>query len=131
MRPALRAGQYGPAMIEAARLLGSKIAKGKNVELPDSLPRPIFEDSQGRGRQLTSIDTRKLIIMVGIGLLLLFLMSRGGGGGLGGLAWMLLGSGGGGYSRGGGGFGGASSGGSSWGGFGGGSSGGGGASSDW
>ena len=131
MRPALRAGQYGPAMIEAARLLGAKISKGKNIQVADSLPRPIFEDSGSRGRQLNTTDTRKIIIMVGIGALLLFLMSRGGGGGLGGLAWMLLGSSVGGYSRGGGGFGGYSSGGGGSGGFGGGSSGGGGASSDW
>lgn len=130
MRPALRASQYGPALIEAARSLGTKIAVGKNIQIAESLPAPIFDDTQPRGSRQTQLNPKQILFMVGIAIVLLILMSRGGGGGMGGLAWLLL-SGASGYSRGGGGFGGPSSGGSSWGGFGGGSSGGGGASSDW
>lgn len=127
MRPALRAGQYGPAMIEAARILGGKIANGKNIQVAESLPQPVFQGSGERGRRLGNPDARQIILMVVVGLFVFYLMSRGGGR-RGGGPWFFPG---GGFSGGGGGFGGYSSGGSSWGGFGGGSSGGGGASSDW
>ena len=128
MRPALRAQQYGPALIEAVRVLGTKIATGKNIQIPESLPARRFRDdnipqsSDAKQRQLTQI-----LLVVGVFALIAFFnrrRSRYGGGG----PWFF--PGGGGYSSGGG-FGGSSSGGSSWGGFGGGDSGGGGASSDW
>jgi uncharacterized protein len=140
MRPALRQGQYGAAMIAAAQRLGSTIAESKGVTIPgpalvtrvprehrDSIPWPF--------------------IFFGIFLLLLIFRRRGGGGryygggGFGGGFWsgLLLGQvlnsgrGSSGGGRDGGGFGGYDSGGSGggFGGFGGGDSGGGGASSDW
>ncbi len=125
MRPALRASQYGPALIEAARVLGTKISASKKVELSETLPpRALFEDGPRKG---TNREQRRIVeILLVVGLIGLFaMMSRRGGGGrrYGGGPWILPGGGGG--------FGGASSGGSSWGGFGGGDSGGGGASSDW
>jgi len=138
MRPALRQGQYGPAALAAAELLGATIAKSKNVSIavpqvttrvprsaPDSIPWPL--------------------IFIGIFFLLLVLRRGGGSGGPygrgGGGFWsgLLLGqllnagSRGGFSGRDGGGFGGFDSGGSGggFGGFGGGDSAGGGASSDW
>lgn len=124
MRPALRAGQYGPGLIEAARVLGTKIAVGKNIAVPEALPPRQFredntpQNSSAKQRQLTQI----LVVVGAMALFAFFSRNRGGG------PWFF--PGGGGYSSGGG-FGGAGSGGSSWGGFGGGDSGGGGASSDW
>jgi uncharacterized protein len=130
MRPALRQGDYGDAMMAAAQTIGSAIAKAKNVELQASLPR--------RARPAVS-DTFPFPVLIGGLFLLLFLMragrrgGRGGGGGLGVLPWLILGNmmgGSMGGGRGGGGFGGFDSGGG-FGGFGGGDSGGGGASSNW
>lgn len=128
MRPALRAGQYGEAMLTAAQSIGSIIAKDKGVAITAQLPR-----RQVRER---TVHTLPWPLIVGA-LVLFFLFTRGGGRGGGGfLTGMLLGNmmsggrrdyGGGGW---GGGFGGGDSGGG-FGGFGGGDSGGGGASSDW
>src|SRR5579872_417792 len=39
MRPALRQGQYGEAMMAAAQTIGSTVAKAKNVSLDAQLPR--------------------------------------------------------------------------------------------
>lgn len=137
MRPALRAGDYGVAMLSAAERLGSTIAQAKGMEIPA----PEF-------RRRVERETRDSIpwplIFLGIFLLVMFLRrggrgggNRGGGGGGSGfwtgllLAQLL--SGGGRRGGDGGGFGGYDSGGSGggFGGFGGGDSGGGGASSDW
>lgn len=122
MRSALRANNYGEAMLAAAHRLGSVIAQGKGVQL-DTEPRRRIRRETGGGFPWP--------IVVGL-VVLLFLASSGGGGGL--LSGMLLGQMMGHYSRGnhrsGGGFGGYDSG-DSFGGFGGGDSGGGGASSDW
>lgn len=131
MRPALRARQYGDAMMAAAQIIGSTIAKSKNVSLDAQLPR--------RARP-SSGDSIPWPALLG-GLFLLFWLlragSRGGRGGGGGF-WtgLLLGNlmrGGGWGGSSGGGFGGFDSGGGGggFGGFGGGDSGGGGASSDW
>ncbi len=114
MRPALRAGEYGPALVEAARLLGERIARGKGVRIEETLPAQRFRREDTRGVQ----DNMWVRILVLI--LFLYLMSKFGGGGrrryYGGVP---------------GGWGGAARGGASWGGFGGGRSGGGGASSSW
>ena len=127
MRPALRQGQYGEAMMAAAQTIGTTIAKAKNVSLDAQLP---------RRRRPTGTSIPWPVILGGVFLLFWLMRSggrRGGGGGGGFLTGMILGnlmsrSGYGG--RGGGGFGGFDSGGG-FGGFGGGDSGGGGASSDW
>jgi uncharacterized protein len=140
MRPALRRGEYGAAMIAAAQRLGSTIAESKGVTIPGpALVRRVQREPQDR--------IPWPLILFGI-FFLLMLFRRGGGGryyggggGIGGGFWsgLLLGqilnagrgwSGGG---RDGGGFGGYDSGGSGggFGGFGGGDSAGGGASSDW
>ena len=128
VRPYLRQGQYGEAMLTAAEVMGSTIAKAKGVTLDEHLvQRRMPEAAPGRGLPWP------LIIF---GLFILFwLLSRGGGPG-GFLAGMILGNVLGGGRRGGwggGGFGGYDSGGGGggFGGFGGGDSGGGGASSDW
>jgi uncharacterized protein len=137
MKPALRSGQYGQAMLEAAQTIGSTIAKAKGVSIQSDMPQRV----QRRG----STTTFPWQVILG-GIVLLVLLSRAGrgggfgrgGGGSGFLTGMLLGNllGGGGRSYGGGGgggFGGFDSGGSGggFGGFGGGDSAGGGASSDW
>lgn len=135
MRPALRAGDYGSAMLAAAVRLGGAIAQSKGVTI--EAPRV-----QYRRRPQTQDRIPWQLIFFGI-FLLIMLMRRGGGGygggysGGGGGFWtgMLLGAllDGGRGRRGGGGFGGFDSGGGfgGFGGFGGGDSGGGGASSDW
>lgn len=131
MRPALRAGQYGEALMAAAQTIGSRVAESKGVAIDAALERRM---PTGRRQSLPWP-----LVLGGLALLL-FLMGAGGrgqrgyGGGLGGvLPGMILGGmmgrstwGG----RGSGGFGGFDSG-DSFGGFGGGDSGGGGASSDW
>lgn len=144
MRPDLRAGRYGPALIAAAREMASQIAQGKNLPFSGSLPerRREPEDRSGGSRGLPFP-----LIILGI-FVLLWLFGRGGrrgggryggGGGGGFLTGMILGNllsggrrgdGGSGWG-GGGGFGGDSGGGGGFGGFGGGDFGGGGASSDW
>jgi len=131
MRPALRQGQYGEAMMAAAETIGSTVAKAKNVTLSAQLPRRV---------RPTAGDSIPWPAIVGGIFMLLWLMrlggprGYGGGGGGGFLTGMILGNllsrdswGG----RGSGGFGGSDSDGGGFGGFGGGDSGGGGASSDW
>jgi uncharacterized protein len=138
MRPALREGNYGAALLAAAQRLGDTIARSKGV----ALAAPQGEVHRVQPTPRDSIPWP--IIFFGI-FFLLMLLRRGGGGGRsgggGGGFWsgMLLGSmlnsgrGWSGGGRDGGGFGGYDSGGSGggFGGFGGGDSGGGGASSDW
>lgn len=125
MRPALRAGNYSEAFLEAARQLGERLAQAKGVAVNESLPARRAIAGQRRG--LETIPTPWLIVG-GIVLLMLLAGRMGGGGrryGRGCGPWISTGGYGGGFGGGGG------SGGSSWGGFGGGNSGGGGASSDW
>lgn len=133
MRPALRQGDYGDALMAAAQTIGNTIAQAKHVTIPTTLPRH-YQERPG--------DSIPWPMIVGAFVLLAWLArSRGpggyggggGGGGGGLLTGILLGNvlgrstwG----SRGGGGFGGSDSG-DGFGGFGGGDSGGGGASSDW
>jgi uncharacterized protein len=128
MRPALRQGQYGEALVAAAQTIGSAIAQAKNVSLNAPLQR--------RVRRSTGDSIPWPLLAGGLFLLLWLIRSggrRGGGGGgfwtgliLGNLMRGMGGGGGGGF----GGYDGGSSGGG-FGGFGGGDSGGGGASSDW
>jgi len=130
IRPILRQGNYGGALLAAAQQLGERIAQAKGVDLA---PLPIRRGQRVAQRQ--SIPWPVLVIGFFFILWLLGRIGRGGGGGgTGFLAGMFLGNmmgrGGSGWG-GGGGFGGGGSGGSGWGGFGGGDSGGGGASSDW
>jgi uncharacterized protein len=136
IRPILRQGNYGGALLAAAQQFGGRIAQSKGVALqPGQLPRGRAE-SQGRGGSGGFLGILVLIAVVFVILRLFF--GRGGGGGGGGgtgfLAGMLLGDlmgGGRGGGWGGGGFGGGDSGGGGFGGFGGGDSGGGGASGSW
>jgi len=128
MRPSLRQGQYGDAMIAAAQTIGSTIAKGKNVPLDAQLPR--------HARRSSRDSIPWPAVLIGLFFLFWLLRSAGRGGGGGGfwtglIVGNLMGRGLGG--GGGGGFGGYDSGGGGggFGGFGGGDSGGGGASSDW
>jgi uncharacterized protein len=135
MRPALRAGEFGQAMMYAAQRIGTILAQDKGVSIPDTLPR----------RRIQEHPVRRipwpLILTV---IFFAFIFFRGGRGGSGGGSFLtgmllgnLLGGGGRGYGGGGsggggyGGFGGSDGGGGGFGGFGGGGSGGGGASSDW
>jgi uncharacterized protein len=138
MRPMLRGGNYGAALLEAAQQMAVQIARGKGVAPPDGtvVQHPArAQPSSGRG------GIPFPLIILGI-FFLFWLFGRGGrrggrGGGGGFLTGMLLGnilSAGRSRDWGGGGFGGWDSGGGGgggFGGFGGGSSGGGGASSDW
>ena len=138
MRPALRAGQYGQAMLAAAERLGGTIAQSKGVQIP---PPAVVH----RIPRSTPDRIPWPLIFIGIFILLMLLRGGGGtrygGGGGGGRFWtgLLLGSllnsrrGWSGGGRDGGGFGGFDSGGGGggFGGFGGGDSAGGGASSDW
>lgn len=141
MAPSLRAGDYGDAMLTAARFLGQKIAAEKGVNLSEYAPRP-KRPPQPAYRQIPLP-----IILLGI-IFLFWLISlgrRGGGGGFGGgggirrggpsvLPFPIVlggGRGGGWGGSSGGGFGGYDSGGGGFGGFGGGDSGGGGASGSW
>jgi uncharacterized protein len=133
MRPALRQGQYGEAMMAAAQTIGSTIAHAKNVSLDVQLPRRVHRSTGG------SIPLPALLFGLFFLIWLIRAGSRGGPGGGGGF-WTglilgnLMGRGlGGGFGGGGGGFGGydGGGGGGGFGGFGGGDSGGGGASGDW
>jgi len=132
MRPALRQGDYGDAMLAAAETIGATIAQAKHVTITATLP-------PRRYRPGASDSIPWPMILGGI-FLLLWLIRAGaprGFGGFGGggiLPALILGNlmgrstwG----SRGGGGFGGSDSSDGGFGGFGGGDSGGGGASSDW
>jgi uncharacterized protein len=136
MRPQLRQGRYGAALIQAAVRLGETIAKDQGVEIPPPA-------SYQRPRRISRDSLPWPLILFGL-FLLFGLFSRGGrggyrggGGGGGFLTGMLLGAllNGGRYrgGRDGGGFGGfdGGGGGGGFGGFGGGNSGGGGASSGW
>jgi uncharacterized protein len=130
MRPALREGQYGQAMLLAATRIGNILAQDKGVTIPNGMAqRPRVREQP--------VESFPWPLVLGA-LAFFFLLSRGRGGGGGGgfLTGMLLGNlmGGGGRRYGGGGyggFGGSDGGGGGFGGFGGGDSGGGGASSDW
>jgi uncharacterized protein len=131
VRPILRQGNYGAALLAAAEEFGTQIAQAKGVALGDSPPVPRVRYARpSRGIPFP-------LILFGLFLLfgLLRRMGGGTGGGTGFLTGMLLGNmmgRGGGW--GGGGFGGYDSGGGGgggFGGFGGGDSGGGGASGGW
>lgn len=143
MRPQLREGDYGAALLTAARAMAQQIAQGKGVAFEDALPQR--EERTRVVRHRSGIPGP--LIILGI-FLLLWLLGRGGrrggrggrpGGGGGFLTGLLLGNllggGRGGWDGGGwgngGGFGGGSGGGGGFGGFGGGDAGGGGASSNW
>ena len=138
IRPILRQGNYGGALLSAAEQFGQRIADAKGVAI-EGQPRrqPGSRDSGGGGGLFG--------ILIAFALLMLFLRGIGGRGGPGGgsgaggfltgiLLGNLLGRGGnwdgGRGSWGGGGFGGGGGGGG-FGGFGGGGSGGGGASGGW
>ena len=130
IRPLLRQGSYGAAMVSAAQQMGTEIARAKGVESPGVAPPARVRRQAPMPRGLPWP-----LILIGI-VVLLFLFRGGGRGGGGFLMGMilgnLLGSGGrGGGGWGGGGFGGGGGGGGGFGGFGGGDSGGGGASGDW
>ncbi len=136
MRPELRNGNYGAALLAAARAMAAQIAQGKGIAFSEALPQP--EESQRPAAYRSGRGIPVPLIILGI-FVLLFLLGRGGrrGGGGGFLLGMLLGNllggsryGGGGWGNGGG-FGGGSGGGGGFGGFGGGDFGGGGASSNW
>ena len=130
MRPALRAGQFGQALIYAAQRVGTVIAQDKGVTVPGgALPQ------RTRVRESPARSIPWPLILGAVALFFLFARGGGRGGGGGFLPGMILGGMMGGGGRGGGrdygGFGGSDGGGGGFGGFGGGSSGGGGASSDW
>jgi len=135
IRPILRQGNYGGALLAAAQQMGSRIADSKGVELGDQVPRA--------ARQRQPVNSIPWPLLLGGIIFFLWIMGRiggGGGSGIGGggtgfLTGMLLGNlmgrrggwgggGFGGYDSGGGGSGG-------FGGFGGGDSGGGGSSGSW
>lgn len=141
MRPELQAGDYGAALLTAARTMADQIAQGKGIAFSGNVP-------QTEQRQEPETHERGGmpigLLLLGGFVLLIWLLSRsgrrgGGGFGGGGGFWigLLLGNLlGGGRSSGsswgdGGGFGGSSGGGGGFGGFGGGDFGGGGASSNW
>ncbi len=122
MRPALREGAYGDALIAASHYLGTRIGQAKNVTVEDgAAPQP-----ERRRKKEGAIP---LWLMIVGGIFLLYLIGSGNIGAAWMLGSVLSGRGG----RGGGGFGGYDGGGGSggFGGFGGGDSGGGGSSSDW
>ena len=132
VRPLLRQGQYGAAILQGAESMGSRVAAAKHVTLDFEMQRPLVQDRTHTERQSVHVPLRLIVIVV---VIILLLASRGGRGG-GCLTWFLLGNllGGGGRGWGGGGWGGGGGfggGGGGVGGFGGGDSGGGGASSGW
>jgi uncharacterized protein len=131
IRPILRQGNYGGALLAAVQQFGTRIGAAKGVDLETGQPQVPQQPSVSR-----SLPWPLILVMVFV--VLSMIGSRRGGGRWGGgglLQGLILGSllsGGrrGGGWGGGGGFGG-DSGGGGFGGFGGGDSGGGGASSDW
>jgi uncharacterized protein len=135
MRPLLQGGEYGQAVVAAARAMAAQIAQGKGIAFSDAqMPRQTTTGASEHGRGIPTF-----FIVLGF-FFLLWLLGRSGGrrggGGSGFLTGIVLGNllGGGrrsGGGWGGGGFGGGSSGGGGFGGFGGGDFGGGGASSNW
>ena len=135
IRPILRQGNYGGALLAAAQQIGSHIGQAKGVDLGEE--RPLTRERRAPQRLGSPWP-----LLIGGFFLLMWIIGRFSGGGRGGgggagtglLTGMILGNmmgRGGGW--GGGGFGGSGSGGGGggFGGFGGGDSGGGGASSDW
>jgi uncharacterized protein len=133
IRPILRQGNYGGALLAAAEQFGSRIAESKGVAIANAPQAP-----QGTGGGAPSFP----IGLIFFGVIVLIMIVRGltgrggGGGGFGGfLTGMFLGNlmgrGGGGWSGGGFGGSGGGGGGGGFGGFGGGDSGGGGASGGW
>jgi uncharacterized protein len=137
IRPILRQGNYGGALLAAAQQFGSRVAQSKGVALEAGQPPPGPPEPRGQGSAGGFLGIVIAIIVVFFVLRLLFGGGGGGGGGVGGfLTGMLLGNlMGRGRGWGGGGFGGydggGGGGGGGFGGFGGGDSGGGGASSSW
>ncbi len=137
MRPDLRGGNYGAALLAGAGSMAAQIAQGKGVAFSGTVPQPEEEPRRIAVRHRSGIPFPLLILGIFFVLWLLGRGGRRGGGGGGFLTGMLLGGlfgGGRGYGGGwgnGGGFGGGSGGGGGFGGFGGGDFGGGGASSDW
>lgn len=143
MRPQLQGGDYGAALMVAARAMAAQIAQGKGVAFSEAGPPPGFRPEPATPTTWIPFP----LILLGIFFLLLWLLGRGGrrGRGYGGvyrgggafgsgvLIGGIPGSGRGGWGGGwgGGGFGGGSWGGGGFGGFGGGGFGGGGASSKW
>jgi uncharacterized protein len=130
IRPLLRQGAYGAAMISAAQQIGAEIASAKGAESPG-----LTQPPRARRQAPAPRGLPWPLILIGI-VVLLFLFRGGSGGGGGFLMGMILGNllgsgrrGGGDWD--GGGFGGGGGGGGGFGGFGGGDSGGGGASGDW
>lgn len=134
MRPSLRAGDYGAALLQGAQAMAQQIAEGKGIPFnANAVPVPSRPVARTRGSGIPFP-----LIILGIFVVLMLLGGRRGGGGggnflLGMLLGGLLGGGrdrrDGGWGNGGG-FGG-DSGGGGFGGFGGGDFGGGGANSDW
>jgi uncharacterized protein len=133
IRPILRQGNYGGALLAAAEQFGSQIAQAKGVALAGAPP-PGPAPAQ---RQSSPVGFFGIIILIlAVFFILRMISGGGGGGGVGGfLTGMLLGNmmgrGGGRGGWDGGGFGGGGGGGGGFGGFGGGDSGGGGASGSW
>lgn len=138
IRPILRQGNYGGALMAAAQQFGQRIAEAKGVTI----------DGQQRQRRQRSRDSNRGAGLLGIAFVFVIMTiifgfigrGRGGRGGRGGnggalIAGMLLGNLMGGHRGGGGGWGGGGfgggGGGGGFGGFGGGGSGGGGASGGW
>lgn len=128
VRPILRQGNYGGALLAAAQELGSHIGQAKGVDLGEEKP-------LRRARPAPRGGSIPWPVLIGGFFIVMWIIGRMSGGGRGGgggfLTGMILGNlmgrssgwGGGGFGSG--------SGGGGFGGFGGGDSGGGGASSDW
>jgi len=146
IRPILRSGNYGGALLAAAQQFGQRIAESKGVTIEGQPAR------QTRSRDSDGGGGGGIFGIIIFFVIMMFIFrglsgrggpgARGGGSGMGGfLTGMLLGNllgggrrggwDGGGGGWGGGGFGGGGGGGGGFGGFGGGSSGGGGASGGW
>jgi uncharacterized protein len=130
IRPILRQGNYGGALLSAVEQFGQRIAESKGVTIEGQRARQTGSRDSGGGGGVFGIIIFFVILM----LMMRVIGGRGGGGGMGGfLTGMLLGNMMGGRRSGGwggGGFGGGGGGGG-FGGFGGGGSGGGGASGGW
>lgn len=137
MVPQLKAGQYGPAILDGVTQIGNVIAADASVALSTSAQQPLPPVYRSQPSRRSHFPWGIVIFVV-----IFIILShghgggRGGGGGGSGWLWFLAGSmlggggGRGGSDFGGGGGGGSSGGGDFGGGFGGGS-GGGGASGDW
>jgi uncharacterized protein len=134
MRPDLRAGRYGPALIEAMREIGGRIAAAKGVAVSAPAPARPRRRTAERGLPAGLVFAGFILFAVLSGMIGGSGGRRRNSGGFGGLLpALILGNMMGrtfDHRHGGGGFGGFDSGGG-FGGFGGGDSGGGGASSSW